>query len=134
MTALSGERDTKRRTGQLLSLPMATATKIYEGSIVCLNAGGYATKGAVAATLRAAGRALSTVDNPGANGALNIDVERGIFKFENSAGADEITLADYGKDVYILDDQTVALTSGGAARSIAGKVRGVEADGVWVEI
>lgn len=134
MTALTAGRDTKRRTGDRLSLPMS-ASKIFEGSIVCLGADGYATKGAVATTLRAAGRAASSVDNSAGNaGDLNIDVDRGIFKFENSAAADEITLADYGKDVYIVDDQTVGLTSDTGARSIAGKVRGVDADGVWVEL
>jgi hypothetical protein len=133
MTTLTAGRDTKRRIGFVLTLPMS-AIKIFEGSLVCVAATGYATKGAVATTLRAAGRALATIDNSAGNaGDLNIDVERGIFKFENSAAGDQITLADYGKDVYIVDDQTVAKTDGGATRSIAGKVRGVDADGVWVE-
>ena len=44
-----------------------------------------------------------------------------------------MTQADLGKSCYIVDDQTVAKTSGGATRSLAGKVVGVDVDGVWVE-
>jgi hypothetical protein len=39
-----------------------------------------------------------------------------------------------GNDCYIVDDQTVAKTNGTATRSIAGKIRAVDAQGVWVEI
>ena len=52
------------------------------------------------------------------------------FKFANLA-ADLVTHAERGKSCYIAVDQTVAKTNGGATRSVAGKVLGVEADGVW---
>jgi len=134
MTALATARDTQRRTGQQLSLPVAAATKIFEGSIVALAATGFATKGATATTLLAAGVAETTVDNSaGANGDVSVDVKRGVFKFGNSASTDQITLADYGKQCYIVDDQTVAKTSGTNTRSVAGIVRGVDTDGVWVD-
>ena len=38
-----------------------------------------------------------------------------------------------GSDCYIVDDQTVAKTNGGATRCVAGKVWDVDAEGVWVE-
>lgn len=133
MTALSTARDTQRREGQQLNLPMS-ASKVWEGSIVALNSSGYATKGAVATTLRAAGVAEETVDNSaGSAGDKTINVKRGTFKFANSASTDQITLADYGKACYIVDDQTVAKTDGSSARSVAGTIRGVDTDGVWVE-
>lgn len=133
MTALSTARDTQRRDGQQLNLPMS-ASKVWEGSIVALNSSGYATKGAVATTLRAAGVAEETVDNSaGSAGDKTINVKRGTFKFANSASTDQITLADYGKACYIVDDQTVAKTDGSSARSVAGTIRGVDTDGVWVE-
>ena len=53
--------------------------------------------------------------------------------FANSASADLISLADIGADCYIVDDQTVAKTSGTNTRSVAGKVFDVDADGVWVD-
>ena len=34
---------------------------------------------------------------------------------------------------YIVDDETVAKTDGTATRSAAGKVVGLDSDGVWVE-
>lgn len=133
MTALTTARDTPRREGLQLNLPMS-ASKIFEGSIVALNASGYATKGATSTTLRAAGVAETTVDNAAGNaGDKSIDVKRGTFKFANSSAGDQITLADYGKACYIVDDQTVAKTDGSASRSVAGTVRGVDTDGVWVE-
>ena len=47
--------------------------------------------------------------------------------------ADAITLADIGKDCFIVDDQTVAKTDGAGTRSRAGRVFDVDADGVWVD-
>ncbi len=61
-------------------------------------------------------------------------MRRGCFRFANSAAADLIALADIGADCYVVDDQTVAKTSASNTRSIAGKVRDVDAAGVWVEI
>ena len=61
-------------------------------------------------------------------------MRRGCFRFANSVAADLIALADIGADCFIVDDQTVAKTNGGATRSIAGKIRDVDADGVWVQI
>jgi hypothetical protein len=34
----------------------------------------------------------------------------------------------------VVDDQTVAKTNGSSTRSVAGIVRQVDSDGVWVEI
>jgi hypothetical protein len=33
----------------------------------------------------------------------------------------------------VVDDQTVAKTNGSSSRSVAGIIRDVDADGVWVE-
>ena len=136
MAALTAERDTKRRAGDRLSVPMA-ATKVFAGSLVCVStATGFATKGAVATTLVALGVATETVDNSaGAAGDKRVEIDRdGWFKFANSAAADLIARDDIGKDCYVVDDQTVALTDGAASRSKAGKIRDVDADGgVWIE-
>ena len=114
-------------------MPIAAAKKIFAGSLVAANATGYATPGAVAATLTYLGRAEETVDNTGADGALSVLVRRGkAFKFANSA-ADAVTQASMGKVCYIEDDQTVSATSATGARSAAGIVIGVEAGGVWVQ-
>jgi len=130
---LTADRNTQMKDGELIAVPIATAKKIFAGSLVAANATGYATPGAVAATLTYLGRAEETVDNTGADGALSVLVRRGkAFKFANSA-ADAVTQASMGKVCYIEDDQTVSATSATGARSAAGIVIGVEADGVWVQ-
>lgn len=135
MTALTQERDTQRRRGNQAAYPMAAA-KILAGAIVCIStATGYAAKGSTATTLVAVGCATETVDNSaGAAGDLRITVDRdGWFRYGNSAAADAIALDDVGKVCYVVDDQTVALTDGVGTRSAAGRIRDVDAQGVWIE-
>lgn len=132
--ALSADRNTPMKDGELVNVPVATNTKIYAGALVALNASGYATPGAVAATLTYLGRAEEQVDNTGgANGAKTVNVRRKkAFKWKNH-GADAIVQADLGKTCFIVDDETVAKTDGTATRSAAGKVVGLDSDGIWVE-
>lgn len=135
MTALTKDRNTPVREGELFSFGVATNVKIFAGSIVMLNATGYATKGATATGQIAAGRAEALADNTGgADGAISVDVRAGVFKFANSAAGDAITIAEVGDTCYIVDDQTVAKTDGTGTRSAAGKIVGVDSDGVWVRI
>lgn len=131
---LSKDRNTQMKDGELISVPVATDVVIFAGALVAANATGFATPGAVATTLTALGRAEEYVDNTdGADGAKTVLVRRKkAFKFANH-GADLVVQADLGKTCYIVDDQTVAKTNGSSARSAAGKVLGVESDGVWVE-
>ena len=133
MTALVADRNTPMKDGKLISVPLAAGVKIFAGSLVAATATGLATPGATAATLTYLGRAEEQVDNTGgAASAKSVLVRRGeVFKFANLA-ADPVTQASMGKVCYIADDQTVALTNGGATRSAAGAVIGVEADGVWI--
>lgn len=135
MAALSADRNTPIRTAEDFEFPVAASTLIYAGSLVCINASSLATKGAVATTLKAVGIATERADNSaGAAGAIRVKVRRGCFRFANSSAGDLIALADVGADCYIVDDQTVAKTNGGSTRSVAGKIRDVDADGVWVQI
>lgn len=135
MAALTQDRDTRRRDGEEFDLPVAAATLIYAGSIVCVStASNLATKGATATTLKAVGRAEDRADNlAGAAGAIRVKVRRGCFRYANSAAGDQVVLGDVGSDCFVVDDQTVAKTNGSNTRSVAGKVRDVDADGVWVE-
>ncbi len=131
---LAADRNTPRREGDLLALPVAAGVKIYAGALVAVNAAGYAVPGSTAANLKAAGRAEGQVDNTGGvDGAQTVTVRRGVFKWAN-AGADPVGQAHVLSDCYIVDDQTVAATDGAGTRSKAGKVLGVDVNGVWVEI
>lgn len=135
MTALVADRNTPSRDNREYSFGVAAATKLFAGSIACLNASGFLTKGAVATTLKTVGVVQETVDNTaGANAAVLGKVRRGCHKFANSASGDLIVDTDWGASCYVVDDQTVAKTNGSSTRSIAGIVRKVDADGVWVEI
>lgn len=133
MAALTKDRNTLRKADDLINFPVKAATIIFAGALV-VNDAGNAAPGRTATTLKALGRAEKYVNNPGANGAERIEIRRGIFRFANSTAGDAITLADVGANCFIVDDQTVAKTDGGTTRSIAGVIRDVDANGVWVEI
>lgn len=132
--ALTADRNTPMKDAELIAVLVAASVKIFAGALVAANATGYATPGATATTLTYLGRAEEYVDNSaGADGAKTVMVRRGkAFKFKNS-GTDAVTQAELAKTCYIVDDETVSKTNaGGNTQSAAGKVVGVETDGVWV--
>jgi hypothetical protein len=132
--ALTQDRNTPRREGDILSLAMAASQLIYAGAIVMRNASGYAQKGATALNLVGVGRAEERVDNSaGSAGDKLVRVRPGVYRFANSTSGDAITIADIGKPCFVVDDQTVAKTDGTGTRSIAGFIADVDAQGVWVE-
>ncbi len=134
MAALTKGRNTPARSGDISEPGVAGGVKIYAGALTAIDADGFATPGATATTLKGLGRAEQDADNSdGADGDIRVRVGRLIYRYGNSAGADEITASDIGDDCYIVDDQTVALTSGTNTRSVAGKIHDVDAQGVWVK-
>jgi hypothetical protein len=134
MTAATADFNTPSRNARDFELPAAATKKFFAGAIACVSATGFGTPGATATTLKAVGRVKEYVDNTsGADGAVNVKVERGCFRYNNSAAADAIALAQYGAQCYLVDDITVAKTDGSGTRSVAGIVRDVDANGVWVE-
>lgn len=109
MTALAADRQTPYREGVELEYKVAANAKIYAGSLVCLNATGYAVPGADTANFRLLGVASENVDNTGgANGDKTVRVRRkGVYRFA-AAG---MAVTNIGAAVMVTDDQTVALTS-----------------------
>ncbi|OWV43190.1 hypothetical protein [Mameliella alba] len=133
MTALTEGRLTPRRGGDYISGLVAASTTLFAGALVMRNATGYLVEGQTATGLVGVGVADAEADNSGgADGDISARVRPGIFRFANSAGADEITIAEIGDVVFAVDDQTVAKTDGTATRSPAGIVEDVDAQGVWV--
>lgn len=130
MAALSAARNTPQRIGSQ-AFPVKANTTVHQGSLVVIDAG-YLAPGRTAAGLIAAGMAESS-GTAVAAGDAQVPVRYGVFKFGNLA-ADLVAQADVATDCYIVDDQTVSKTNGGATRSRAGKVVAVESDGVWVQI
>lgn len=131
----TANRNTPRRVGEgARSYPMAATAHGYAGTIAVLDSG-YCTPGATGTGLIALGVFDAEADNSaGANGDITASVQRGVFRFDNSADADEIALSDIGQLCYIVDDITVAKTDGTASRSVAGVIDDVDDDGVWVRI
>lgn len=133
MAALSQARNTPERLGRVLEWPVKAATTIHQGSLVVADTG-YAAPGRTATGLVALGRAEESATAVAA-GSVKVRVQPGVYKFGNSATTDLIAQADAGSDCYIVDDQTVAKTSGTNTRSRAGIVLAVDADGgVWVQV
>jgi hypothetical protein len=132
MAALAAERNTPQKADvsrSPLSWPQGVNT-IWKGSLVVLNAAGFAEPGTTATAKVAIGRAKKTVVNAGSAGDTNVEIEEGIFKWGNSGG-DLVVAADRGLSVYITDDQTVNHTATG--KSVAGKCVQIDSDGVWVK-
>jgi len=133
MTALTEVRQTSRREGVMRADPAAAGVTCYEGGVVCLDAAGDAVPATTAGGLTARGISLNTVDNSaGAAGDELVEVETGEFLLDNDAG-DPIDRSHIDGYAYLVDDQTVAATDDGGARSIAGRITDVDAGGVWVE-
>lgn len=133
--ALSAARNTPRRENKLANYPVSASATLYAGGLVTLLAsGGWAVPGGTASAGIAVGVAVETVAGGGTNGLNRVQVERGCFKFLNSASGDAITHVDIGQPCYIVDDETVAKTDNSGAREIAGAIVDVDSDGVWVEV
>lgn len=135
MVATTKNRNTPTRAGFRRAHPVAADVLCHAGAIGAMNAAGYVAPATEAAGLVALGVFHAFVDNTGgANGDAVVEIERGYFHFANSAAADEIALTDIGQVCYLVDDQTVALTSDDGGRSIAGIIDDVDEHGVWVLI
>lgn len=133
MAALSNIRDTNEVGGRYLSLPVKGKTTIYQGSLVAVDANGYAIPAKKAEGLTAAGRAEETIINQGGDGETVIRVCRGVFVFANTAtAANKVGTAHILRPCYMEDDQTVTALSTGA--SVAGQVIRVDDEGVAVEV
>ena len=106
MAALTDDRKTEYFEGVELAYEVAGSTTIYAGSLVALNASGYAVPAANTAGFKFLGVAMEHVDNSsGSNGDKTVRVRRkGVFRFDASGMA----ITDIGASVYVSDDHTVA--------------------------
>ena len=134
MAALSGDRNTPMKDGELIAVKVAAGAKIYAGALL-VSKGGYAAPGEKADSgIVYLGRAEERVDNTGGSaGDKSVLVRRGrAFKWSNAAGTNAVTQAEVGQAAYILDDQTVTKTATGATKTDPAVVLGVDNDGVWI--
>ncbi len=145
MSALVSPRDTREYsfnpepTSPYLLLAAAGAKCIAGGiAAIFLTGGsaGYVAPATAALNLCCIGRFDGSFDNTGGgNGGTSIDapvgrqypkVCVGQFWFNNSSAGDLVAQAQLYQFCYLVDDNTVAKTSGSATRSIAGIVVGLD--------
>lgn len=140
MAALTGERDTpKKHRHYTTNYLQKGSTKIWNGGLVNEDANGWAVPASDTANHHCIGRALVTRDTnaAGPDGALadgalgtfqgpGVEVEIGVFEYDNPAGGNQLTQADVGKLAYVLTDHEVTRAAGTVNSIIAGVVRSVD--------
>jgi len=134
MAALTSDRNTQYSLGDLLSIPVAASTRVFSGSLVGVNAAGYAVPAADAAGLLFAGIAAAQADNRnGAAGDVSVVVRRrGRYSFACASTLDQSAL---GAQVYAADDQTVAVAADVTNDVAVGVIDRVEGAGeCWVAV
>lgn len=113
-----------------MTLLVAAATLIEAGNIVGLNSAGHVVEGGSVAMVQCIGRALHKVDNlAGGAGAKPIEVELGIYEWENS-GEDPVGIADVGKTVFVQGEAKVCKTSNGGTLVEAGTMTELTDEGM----
>ncbi|MFA4904443.1 MAG: capsid cement protein [Desulfobaccales bacterium] len=133
MPALTRDRATPYREGIEVDFPVAANTKIFAGSLVCVNATGYAVPAADTAGHRFAGVAMEQVDNSGgSDGGQSVNLRRtGVFEFD----ALSITQAMVGTPMYASDDHTFDDATGATYNIKVGRlVKYVSATKGWIDI
>lgn len=108
MAALTADRDTTMEIGAARSLRVKASTTIFVGSIVCLDATGFAVPGADTANYTFAGIARETVTTTATvsdSDRVEVDCSPGAVAHLAASG---LAIADGGVQLYVSDDQTVA--------------------------
>lgn len=133
MSALTSNRYTRYRDGLISALPVKAGAHIYKGSLVSMDAAGYAVPGGDTAGHTFMGVALEEADNgSGADGTLSVRVQTsGVFSF---AKAGSVNQAAVGSKLYIADDQTVAPVGTTTNDIPCGRLEALDGSDVWVRI
>jgi len=118
-----------------IGLKVAASTTIYAGSIVSVNASGYAIPAEDSANTTVMGRAQQHVDNSsGSNGDKTVEILKATFLLSNAA-SNSVDQADVGQTVYIEDDNTVVKAAGATNNVAAGMCEEIDSSGgIWVAI
>ena len=102
-------------------LGVAASTTISQGTMVAVNASGYAIP-ATAATGNVVGRCeagnggVSVIVNTGSAGSVSVTVRQGCFFWDSSG----LTIANFGAVVFATDNHTVAASGTDVAGVFAG--------------
>lgn len=117
----------------LLTFPVAASTTIYAGSMVAVNAAGYAVPASASPGLKVVGRCERTVINQatggsatpdgignGNAGSVNVRVHQGAFYYDLNTDGGTFSIASFGQNVFAVDDHTLSLSDAGGTRPYAG--------------
>lgn len=139
MTYIQNGIVTEMRDGELMPVPLKAGAVVLVGTFALVDDTGFAVASttAIAATQKTIGVWDGSADNTaGEDGEVLATARRKKqFLFRNSK-TDPVTQAQFGEDVFVEDNQTVAKTTG-AGLPVAGKFMGFDTqftDCVWVEI
>jgi len=129
--ALTADRKTKYREGIEVEYLVKANTEIFAGSLVCVDATGYAVPAGDIAQHKFVGVARQWVNNTGGNGAVTILVRRrGIFEFE----ALSIAITDVGKNMFVVDEDTFDESDPGQGVICGRLYKFVSATKGWISI
>lgn len=133
--AATQSRDTiMRNVNPKVSIPLKANAKVYKGTMIAIDASGYAVSAAAATAYQVVLVASADADNTGGlNGAISVDCYECEAYFANSstAACDATCL---GNLIYVEDNQTLAKTSETSSLSVAGRCTGFDSGGVWVRL
>lgn len=151
MAALTNSRNTPEMadSGRIRVFNVEANTTIYLGSIVAINAAGNAVPASATTSVgnaqKVIGRAEYVVNgfpgqnaanNPGAAGAIQLAVRKGVFMFSQDSS---ITAASVGSPCFAIDDNNVTANDRASGATVqqyaaAGQVVSIDPSGeVWVD-
>jgi hypothetical protein len=132
MAACTSDRNTPYREGIELDFPVKGGVRIFAGSMVAVDATGYAVPAGNTAGHRFVGVAMEQVNNTtGADGAALVRVRTsGLFEF----GAASISQANVGAVMYVVDDQTFDDANPGQGVTCGRLLKFVSATKGWIKI
>jgi hypothetical protein len=151
MAALSNSRNTPELAdgGRIRVYPIEANSNVYLGGMAALNAAGNAVPASATTTtanpLKVIGRAErvhngipgeNALNNPGAAGAISLDVRKGVFLYDQD---NSIAAAQVGQVCFALDDHTVTAADRASGAGVqqyaaAGQVVAIDPSGqVWVD-
>lgn len=125
---LSDVRDTPEVIGR--SRRFEAAATIFCGALVAINAAGKAVPAGTAGSVRVVGRAVDSVA-----AGESLEVDRGVFRYDNGAAAAALAAADIGAECKAFDDATVGkIGAEETGALVAGTVFNIDESGVWVDV
>jgi hypothetical protein len=131
---LAADKALQYTEGVELSFPVVATDIIYAGSLVCVNAAGYALPGADTAGLIFQGIAVEQVDNSTGNAGDKTVVlrRRGLIKMTLGTA---ISQANVGDNVFLVDDESVDIAAQTTNDIFCGIIAGyIDSTHAWVDI